>query len=54
MCLMRMPFPSSLFPSSEEHFQVEPKDTTNIDSEDYDLPFTQCDSDNITNLSDIR
>ena len=39
-------------PSSEEHFQVEPKDTINIDSEDYDLPFTQCDSDEISNLSD--
>ena len=39
-------------PSSEELFQVEPKDTTNIDSGDYDLPFTHCDSDEITNLSD--
>ena len=39
-------------PSPEEHFRVEPKDTTSIDSEDYDLPFTQCDSDEITNLSD--
>ena len=39
-------------PSSEELFQVEPKDTTYIDSEDYDLPFTQCYSDEITNLSD--
>ena len=39
-------------PSSEEHFRVEPKDTTNSDFEDYDLPFTQCDSDEITNLSD--
>ena len=45
-----LPFKPS--PSSEEHFQVEPKDTTYIDSEDYDLPFTQCDSDEITNLSD--
>ena len=39
-------------PSSEELFQVEPKDSTYIDSEDYDLPFTQCDSDEITNLCD--
>ena len=39
-------------PSSEEHFQVEPKDTINIDFEYYDLPFTHCDSDEITNLSD--
>ena len=45
-----LPFKPS--PSSAEHFQVEPKDTTNIDSEDYDLPFTQCDSDKITNLGD--
>ena len=39
-------------PSSEEPFQVEPKDTTYIDPEDYDLTFTQCDGDEITNLSD--
>ena len=39
-------------PSSEEHFQAEPKDTINIDFEDYDLPFTHCNSDEITNLSD--
>ena len=44
--------PFKPFPSSEELFQVEPKDSTNSDFEDYDLPFTQCDSDEITNLSD--
>ena len=44
--------PFKPFPSSEELFQVEPKDTINIDFEDYDLPFTHCDSDEITNLSD--
>ena len=44
------PFKPSLSP--EEHFRVELKDTTYIDSEDYDLPFTQCDSDEITNLND--
>ena len=44
--------PFKPFPSSEEFFHVEPKDSTYIDSEDYDLPFTQCDSDEITNLSD--
>ena len=45
-----LPFKPS--PSSEEHFRVEPKDTTYSDFEDYDLPFTLCDSDEITNLSD--
>ena len=54
-CACALPPPPPPFkpsPLSAEHFQVEPKDTTHIDSEHYDLPFTQCDSDEITNLSD--